>query len=99
MRESEMLKLVLEFILTALLILMLFSQRSSGSEINLQPSPFACLDRSQKERIAICFEENFQCHEALAKVQPSPAPDWEIISLMIAGGIIGGMILDAQLHH
>lgn len=77
--------------------LILLSQETSG-DVNLQPSPFSCLDRSQKERIATCFDQNFACHQALEKAG-KPTTDWEILLLAIAGGLVGGMLLDSRLHH
>lgn len=80
------------------LSLLLCSTKIWASEINLHPSDYSCLSRDQKEKINVCFDENFACHEALDKVQSKPMPSWELVALGIAAGMITGMVLDAQLH-
>lgn len=70
------------------------------AQVNLQPKPFSCLKRDQKEKVLECFQENVVCHNALLKIsKEESSSDWEAILLAIAGGLVGGMILDAQLHH
>lgn len=68
-------------------------------ELSPQHDPLSCLNREEKETIEICFEENTACHAALANVTPAPAPEWELVALGLAVGFLGGMVLDAQLHH
>lgn len=93
-----MLKFMNRFTLSLILILSLASQKTSA-EINLKPSPFACLDRDQREQVAIAFEENFACHQVLKQAVQAPQADWEIVLFAIAGGIVAGMVLDSQIHH
>lgn len=78
---------------------MLNCSSASTSEINLHPSnELSCLNRDQKEKIEVCFEENFACHEALDQMQSKPMPSWELVALGIMGGLVTGMVLDAQLR-
>ncbi len=63
---------------------------------------FKCLTTEQKQSIAICYDENFQCHQTLiemAKVSEPKPTDWEIVIMSALGGILGGVVLQNQLHH
>jgi hypothetical protein len=92
-----MLKFLNRYTLSAMLILTIACQKTSA-EVNLQPK-LMCLERGQVENALICCEQNIACHEALKSSVAPPHADWEIVALSIAGGIIGGMILNAQLNH
>ncbi len=77
---------------------MLCCQKTSA-EVNLLPNPYSCLERDQKENIAVCFEQNFDCHEALKSIAKDEKSDWQSWALAFGGGIIAEMILANQLHH
>ncbi len=79
-----------------MLLLMINCEKISASEINLQPSPFACLTRDAKDRVASCFDSNFECHLALSKATQPAALDWKTLALAIAGGLIAGAVVE---HH
>jgi len=56
----------------------------------------------EKQDIAICYDENFQCHQMLlqmAKVSAEATPKWQIIVAAILGGVVTGMVADSKLHH
>jgi hypothetical protein len=75
---------------------MLYSIKTSGQNINFQ-----CLDRSQKEMIVTCFEQNRQCHDdlaAAAKHDESLIDRWEFWGLGVAGGVVVGLIVGGLRH-
>ncbi len=90
---------LLRITLSAMLLLMINCQKISAAEPNLQPSPFACLSRDAKERVASCFDTNFECHLALTKASEPAPPDWKVLALAILGGAVVGAITEHQMHH
>ncbi len=90
-------QLILKFTLLVMLTLCLLCQRTSGLELSPQPA-FVCLSREQSEKTAMCFEENLACHVALAKTAEPQKASWEITALGVLAGVLGGMVLSAQLH-
>lgn len=88
--------LKLKFLLMISLSLL---QQNISAEVNLLPKPLTCLDRGQLEKAVSCCEKNEACHQALEKSAQPPSPGWELLALAIAGGVIGGMVLDNQIHH
>lgn len=85
------LKLILNIFL--MMSLTLVCQKISGTELDLK-----CLSRVQKEKIESCFEQNFLCHQTLEEVAESHMSDWKLDVLILAGGILSGMVLDYQLN-
>ena len=80
-----------------LLILMTLSQGTSAEEPNLSPK-FPCLTIDQERAIAICHDENLNCHQQLAKVS-KPEPTWETMLLMLVAGVAGGAVLQNNFKH
>ncbi len=92
-------KLILKFTVLAMLTLCLLCQKTQALELSPQPDQMGCLTRDQKERIVICFEENAACHLALEKSAKAPEPDWEITALSTLAGVLGGILIGAQINH
>lgn len=92
----------LVFTLSLLLSLTLCSQRISAQEQAPLPKPdFSGLSREQKEAIVICFSENESCHASLSHALSPPTYKNEypeFIGALILG-LVGGMILEYQIHH
>ena len=69
--------------------------------IDIKPDKYGCLTHDQKVNIAVCFESNRQCHEALDKVtQPSEDYTQTIyisLAAFIAGSLLGGYAI-SQAH-
>ena len=59
-------------------------------------NPFPCLSREQKEKIAVCFQENFACHQALADAAIAPPPTWEYVAFGALAGILAGILIDSR---
>src|ERR1019366_239925 len=85
--------------------LMLCSEKTLGQETaTATPSKqlnFNCLSREQKEHVAACFEENFECHTMLAKTTApeSIAQSWEGLGFAGLIGILSGLVIAQQLRH
>jgi hypothetical protein len=71
----------------------LFSQKTLAEEALPRPE-FSCLERDQKEKIAVCFSQNETCHEALKKSQTTPIQDvWSVLLTATLLGVLGGLVL------
>lgn len=77
---------------------MLSCQRSSALELSPQPSAFSCLSREQKDKIADCFSENQICRDMIKTKADAGVQYWDAIELSIAGGLLAGIIIGAELH-
>lgn len=88
-------KYVKPFAFFLILSLITFSTKILAQEI---PKPdFTCLTRPQKEQIVACFEQNTECHQALAKATSEPVQDsWGILIAASLMGVIGGLIIAHQ---
>jgi hypothetical protein len=81
-----------------MLSLTLISLNAWGDDL---PRPdFKCLTRAEKEQIEIAFEQNDQCHKSLENVKAIVADeiDWTYLTGALILGILGGMVIQAQLH-
>lgn len=76
---------------------MLFLDRTSGQEIP-KPAFYGCLSRSEKEMVAVCFEENSECHETLHQIQSeSDKNDLTYFAEALVIGILAGMVINHNL--
>ena len=77
--------------------LLLSSNTTLADEI---PRPdFSCLTRQEKENIAVCFQENADCHLSLSKATSSPVQDdWSILLTAGLVGVIGGLVMAHQVE-
>lgn len=76
-----------------MLIFQIYSLKTLAqtTDVNLSPRSFSCLTRPEQERLAVCFKENVDCHEALFKQgDPFPSLTWQwVILAFLAGGVAG----------
>lgn len=69
---------------------MLYSRNAFTQEIEI--SNFSCLSRGQKEQIAVCFEQNAECHKYIDRaVDHNERNLWEYVLLSALLGFVGGM--------
>lgn len=74
---------------------MLFSQKILAEE---QKNDFSCLTREQKEAIAVCYKENYSCHQNLkAKSDVLFEPQWGAFVGVLLIGVISGMSLEHKI--
>ena len=59
---------------------------------------YLCLPREEREKIAVCFRENYQCHKDLFEIaQPEPKTDWKDFAIWFAIGAAAGAVLGRQI--
>lgn len=63
-----------------------------------KPDSYACLSAKQKDAINICFDENDSCHKSLHSAAMSGSSDWTYFFAAIGLGVIGGIVLAAQMR-
>lgn len=86
--------------LSAMLIWTLSSKELLALELEPEPQgTFACLSRDQKEKIVDCFSRVQICEAAVVTpMVPDESRIWTAVALSLAGGIVAGMILNAEIH-
>lgn len=62
-----------------------------------KPIDFHCLSRKDEEKVEVCIEENFICHQSLKKAVEIQKLDWAGFALAIASGFAAGLIVESQL--
>lgn len=79
---------------------MVFLSPTSAQEIPKIES-YGCLSRSQKEAIAISFEENRVCHDNLSlATSPSPIRDeWSDFLSAFVLGAIAAVVVQNNMRH
>ncbi len=61
---------------------------------------FSCLDRLEKEAVAVCFLENDSCHQALKEaVTPVHSGSWSSYVIVGLVGVAAGMAAAAAAGH
>lgn len=81
------------FLMTSSIV---WSVKISAQEI---PKPdFTSLTRVEREKIAVCFQENEACHATLKNLDNTPVQDdWGVLISAMLVAMIGGMIVDHQI--
>jgi len=61
-----------------------------------KPDSYTQLPREQREVIAVCFEENAECHRSLKRSDAAVQDEWQV--LIVAGlmGFVGGLVVAHQ---
>lgn len=81
---------------------MLYSKKTWSQEQN-QPNiaDFSCLTKVQKEKIAICFQQNQYCHRQYdGRLDASTMlPDWQIVGWAALASFAAGMAIEYKVTH
>lgn len=85
------------YLLTSLTV---WSKNSLAQELP-KPDSLMSLTRGQKEKIAICFQENLACHDSLSRATSPPTfqGEWTDFIGVFVFGLVGGMVLENQIKH
>lgn len=90
-------KLLKKTTTSLMLSLTLVSQMAFPESPTLDIPALQCLSRPQKETIANCFDENDQCHIALASAAADKRQPWETYILLSLAGFAAGLVTASQL--
>jgi hypothetical protein len=98
-------KSLLKIIVLATLILIVSLPSTSLGQSSLQLSvqslqtePYGCLTRSEKERVANCFDRVILCEHTLGAIKQQDRDESSAIFFTGIGGLLFGLFAASMLH-